>query len=267
MTIELTTASRRRFLQVSGGATGGLLFGFCVPAFQGEAKAAVAVHQPNAWVRISDDNTITLLLARAEIGQGVYTALPMLIAEELNVDLKHVRVETAPAAQAYKNTILGAQITGGSTSVREGWELQRVAGAQVREMLLSAAANKWDVGRSTLNARNAVVYARDGRKATYGELAAAALPVPPLPPLKDPKDFTIVGRRTRRLDTPLKVNGSAEFGIDVKLPGMVYASLEQCPVIGGTVKRFDATKAKAMPGVLDVVAIPDGVAVATGRCR
>ncbi len=147
--------------------------------------------------------------------------------------------------------------------MRDGWEKLRIAGAQVREMLITAAADKWKVDRSTITAEDGVVHGPGGRKATYGQLAAAAsqLPVPEKIALKDPKDFTIIGKRTTRLDTPAKTNGTAVFGIDVKLPGMVYASLEQCPVIGGTVKSFDATKAKAMPGVIGVVQIPDGVAI------
>jgi len=189
----------------------------------------------------------------------------MLIAEELNVDIRSIQVAIAPPNQKlYGNALLGGpQLTGGSTSVRDGWEKLRVAGAQVRMMLISAAAQKWNIPESQLRAENGRVLGPKGRKATYGQLAAAAskLPVPDKVVLKDPKDFRIVGKATRRLDTPAKVNGTAEFGIDVKLPGMVYASLEQCPVIGGTVKSFDASKAKAMPGVIDVVQIPDGVAI------
>jgi isoquinoline 1-oxidoreductase beta subunit len=262
MTIH-NTVSRRSFLQSSALATGGLMLGFVLPDGAGIVQAAATVHTPNAWVHIADDNTITVLCARAEMGQGVYTALPMLVAEELNVELRSVKVAIAPAGAAYKNALLGAQITGGSSSVRDGWETLRIAGAQVREMLVSAAAAKWKVDRSSLTASKGMVTGPGGRKATYGELAAAAskLPVPEKVALKDPAKFTIVGKRTPRLDTPLKVNGKAEFGIDVKLPGMVYAALEQCPVIGGKVKTFDASKAKAMAGVLDVVAIPDGVAV------
>ena len=147
--------------------------------------------------------------------------------------------------------------------MRDGWEKLRVAGAQVREMLISAAAAEWKVDRSTLRAVDGTVVGAGGKMATYGQLAAAAsqLPVPEKVAIKDPKDFTIVGKRTKRLDTPAKIKGTAEFGIDVKLPGMVYASIEMCPVIGGTVKSFDAAKAKTMPGVIDVVQIPDGVAI------
>jgi isoquinoline 1-oxidoreductase beta subunit len=256
-----TSVSRRGFLQASSVAGGGLMLGVAIPGI--EAFAAGTLHTPNAWVHIADDNTITLLSARSEMGQGVYTSMPMLIAEELNVDIRTVKVEIAPPNAVYVNSLLGAQITGGSTSVRDGWEKLRTAGAQVREMLISAAADEWKVDRATLKADNGFVMGPKGKKASYGHLAAAAskLPVPEKVALKDPKDFRIVGKNTRRLDTPMKVNGKAEFGIDVKLPGMVYASLEQAPVIGGTVKGFDASKAKGMPGVIDVVQIPDGVAV------
>ncbi len=257
--------SRRSFLKTSAVATGGLLMGVALPGLRSTADAAAMLHTPNAWVHIADDNTITLISARSEMGQGVYTSMPMLIAEELNVDLRKVKVAFAPPdAKVYGNPLLGGpQLTGGSTSVRDGWEKLRVAGAQVREMLLTAAAARWNVDKDLLKAENGMVFGPKGKKATYGELAASAatMPVPEKPPIKDPKDFRIVGKRTKRLDTPAKTNGTAEFGIDVKLPGMVYAALEQCPVIGGTVKSFDASKAKTMPGVIDVVQIPDGVAV------
>ena len=257
--------TRRSFLQTSALASGGLLLGVALPGATGDAVAAGTLYTPNAWVHIADDNTITLISARSEMGQGVYTSMPMLIAEELNVDVRKVRVAIAPPnAKVYGNALLGGpQLTGGSTSVRDAWEKLRIAGAQVREMLVAAAADRWKVDASTLKAQNGMVIGANGKKASYGQLAAAAsqLPVPEKVALKDPNDFTIVGKRTRRLDTPAKTNGSAEFGIDVKLPGMVYASLEQCPVIGGTVTGYDATRAKAMPGVIDVVQIPDGVAI------
>lgn len=255
------TASRRGFMQASALTGGGLLIGVAIPT---PLQAAGLVHTPNAWVHIADDNTITLLSARSEMGQGVYTSMPMLIAEELHVDIKTVKVVIAPPGKAYGNALLGGvQLTGGSTSVRDGWERLRVAGAQVREMLISAAASKWKVDRASLKADRGVVTGPGGRKATYGQLAQAAskLPVPEKVELRDPKDFRIVGKRIKRLDTPAKINGTAEFGIDVKLPGMMVASLEQCPVIGGKVKRFDAAAAKKLLGVVDVVEIPDGVAV------
>jgi isoquinoline 1-oxidoreductase beta subunit len=256
------TTSRRDFLKTSSLATGGLLMGFALP---GPLQAAGSVYTPNAWVHIADDNTITLISARSEMGQGVYTSMPMLIAEELNVDIKNIKVAIAPPnAKLYGNPLLGGpQLTGGSTSVRDGWEKLRVGGAQVREMLISAAATKWGVDRSELKAENGMVLGPKGKKATYGSLAADAskLPVPEKVSIKDPKDFRIVGKPTRRLDTPAKTNGTAQFGIDVRLPGMVYAALQQSPVIGGKVKSLDKTKARGMPGVIDVVEIPDGVAV------
>jgi len=257
--------SRRGFLQTSAVAGGGLAIGVNLAGLSADAIAAGTLHTPNAWVHIADDNTITLISARSEMGQGVYTSMPMLIAEELNVDLRSVKVAIAPPnAKLYGNALLGGpQLTGGSTSVRDGWDKLRTAGAQVRQMLITAAANQWKLDPASLKAENGVVTGPGGKRATYGQLAAAAsqLPVPEKVALKDPSEFRIVGKRTKRLDTPSKANGTAEFGIDVKLPGMVYASLEQCPVIGGTVKGFDASRAKALPGVIDVVQIPDGVAV------
>ncbi len=260
----IAQTSRRDFIKTAAVVSGGLLVGFSVPSIK-DAVAAGTLYTPNAWVHIADDNTITLISARSEMGQGVYTSMPMLIAEELNVDINRIKVAIAPPdAKLYGNALLGGpQLTGGSTSVRDGWEKLRTAGAQVREMLIGAAASRWNVDRGELKAENGMVLGPRGMKATYGELAEAASkqPVPEKVALKDPSQFRIVGKRTRRLDTPAKTNGTAEFGIDVKLPGMVYAALEQCPVIGGTVKSFDATKARSMPGVIAVVQIPDGIAV------
>lgn len=257
------TTNRREFLKTTAVVGGGLTLGVFLPAQLDQAVAAGTLHTPNAWVHIADDNTITLLSARSEMGQGVYTSMPMLIAEELGVDIRKVKVEIAPVAPVYTNALLGAQITGGSTSVRDGWEKLRIAGAQVRIMLVNAAAAKWKIDAAQLRAADGKVTGPGGRSATYGELAEAAskLPVPEKVTLKDPKDFKIIGKPTKRLDTAHKVNGTAEYGIDVKLPGMVYASLEQCAVIGGKPTSFDAAKAKAMPGVIDVVQIRDGVAV------
>jgi isoquinoline 1-oxidoreductase beta subunit len=257
------TVSRRTFLKTSSAFTGGLMIGLALP-LAGPAQAAALVHTPNAWVHIADDDTITLISARAEMGQGVYTSMPMLIAEELNIDVRKIKVAFAPPDKAYGNALIfGQQLTGGSTSVREGWEKLRVAGAQVREMLVAAAAAQWKVDASQLKAEDGVVHGPGGKKASYGQLAAAAakLPVPEKPAIKDPSQFRIVGKRMTRLDTPVKVNGTAKFSIDVKLPGMLYATLEQSPVQGGSVKSFDTSKARAVPGVIDVVQIPDGVAV------
>jgi isoquinoline 1-oxidoreductase subunit beta len=265
-TPDTVNATRRGLLQASGTIGAGFMLGVALPAGHKAAQAAGTLHTPNAWVHIADDNTITLLSARSEMGQGVYTSMPMLIAEELGVDITQIQVAIAPPNAVYINSLLGGQLTGGSTSVREGWEKLRTAGAQVREMLLAAAAAQWKVDASKLWVSKGYVYNRTSAgivSASYGSLAEAAskLPVPAKVVLKDPKDFAIIGKRTPRLDTPSKVNGTAEFGIDVKLPGMVYASLAQCPVIGGKVKSFDGARAKAMPGVVDVVKVDDGVAV------
>jgi isoquinoline 1-oxidoreductase subunit beta len=171
----MTKINRRNFLKTTGAAGSGLMMGVFLPGSVGqEAKAAGTLYTPNAWVHIADDNTITLLSARSEMGQGVYTSMPMLIAEELNVDLKQIKVAIAPPGAAYTNALLGAQITGGSTSVRDGWEKLRVAGAQVREMLVAAAAARWNVPAATLKAENGVVTGKGGKRATYGELAADA---------------------------------------------------------------------------------------------
>jgi isoquinoline 1-oxidoreductase beta subunit len=257
------TTNRREFLKTTAVVGGGLTLGVFLPAQLDQAVAAGTLHTPNAWVHIADDNTITLLSARSEMGQGVYTSMPMLIAEELGVDIRKIKVEIAPVAPVYTNALLGAQITGGSTSVRDGWDKLRIAGAQVRTMLVNAAAARWNVDAAQLRAADGKVTGPGGRSATYGELAEAAskLPVPEKVTLKEAKDFKVIGKPTKRLDTTYKVNGTAEYGIDVKLPGMVYASLEQCPVIGGKPTSFDAAKAKAMPGVIAVVQIRDGVAV------
>jgi len=260
----LADPSRRDFLKTGAAVGGGLILGVALPdSLLRPASAQAAASMPNAWVRIGRDNSITIISARSEMGQGVYTAMPTLVAEELEVDLKKIKVEIAPAAEPYINSMLGGQITGGSTSVAEGYDKLRIAGAQARTMLVEAAAQKWGVDASACRAQDGTVAGPAGQKATYGELAEAAakLPVPKDVKLKDHKDSRYVGKPINRLDTPGKVNGTAEFGIDVKLPGMLYASLAQCPVIGGKPVSFDAAKAKAMPGVKHVVQITDGVAV------
>ena len=265
--------SRRQFIQTSVVATGGLFgSGLIVGCAMMPGKSASAAlspstsapgSMPNAFVKIGTDNTVTIICARAEMGQGVFTAMPMLVAEELEVPMSMVRVEQAAAREPYINTMLGAQLTGGSTSTPEGYTPLRVAGAQARMMLVAAAAQQWKVDASACRVENAMVMGPSGQKATYGELAEAAskLEAPKSPKLKDASEFKIVGKPVNRLDTPAKIDGSAEFGIDVKLPGMLYAALAQCPVNGGKPTSFDATRAKTMPGVKHVVQITDGVAV------
>ena len=258
----ITDLSRRDFLKTGAAAGGVLLLGVALPAGRAQAAAATT-SMPNAWVKIGGDDSITILSARSEMGQGVYTALPTLVAEELEVDLGKIKVEIAPAGAVYINSLLGGQITGGSTSVVEGYDKLRVAGAQARTMLVTAAAQKWGVDPAACRAAGGVVQGPGGEKASYGQLAEAAskLPVPADVKLKERKDSRYVGKPINRLDSAAKIDGTAEYGIDVKLPGMLHASLAQCPVIGGKVASFDAARAKAMPGVKHVVSITDGVAV------
>ncbi len=257
------TTTRREFLKSSATTAGVAVLGMYVPGFGGkEAQAAGSLHTPNVWVHIADNNEVTLISHMSEMGQGVHTALPALIAEELNVDVTKVKVTTAPADPAYVNGLLGAQITGGSTAIRDAWEKLRIGGAQVRTMLVQAAAQKWNMDASKLKAENGVV-SGGGKSATYGELASAAsaIPVPKEVKLKDPSQFKIVGKAIPRLDTPAKVNGTAEFGIDAKVPGMVYASIEMSPVIGGQAKSFDDSGLKGKPGIIGAYKINGGVAV------
>jgi len=257
------TTTRREFLKTSTSAAGVAVLSMYVPGFGGkEANAAGSLHTPNVWVHIADNNEVTLISHMSEMGQGVHTSLPALIAEELNVDITKVKVATAAADPAYVNGLLGAQITGGSTAIRDAWEKLRIGGAQVRTMLVQAAANKWGVDASSLKAENGVV-SGGGKSATYGELASAAssIPVPKEVQLKDASQFNIVGKAIPRLDTPAKVNGTAEFGIDVKVPGMVYASVEMSPVIGGQAKSFDDSAVRNLPGIVGVYKINGGVGI------
>jgi isoquinoline 1-oxidoreductase beta subunit len=229
-------------------------------------EEALPPFAPNAWLRIGADDTVLVEVDRSEMGQGVTTSLPMLLAEELEADWTTVRIEFAPADKAYFNPLFGAQGTGGSTSIRAAYTPLRQAGAAAREMLIAAAAQTWGVDRAQCRAaQGSVIHAASGRRLRYGALvaAAAALPVPAPADisLKDPKDWKILGKRTHRLDTPLKIDGRAQFGMDVQVPGLLVAVVARCPVFGGTVKSFDATRAKAVPGVRHVVQIASGIAV------
>jgi len=260
--------NRRSFLKTGVAGTAGLVIGFYLPGrFEEFAVAATAAAAPaklNAWMFISPDDTVKIMIDKSEMGQGILTALCMIAAEELDCDWKKIKTEFAPAAKEYFNPAFGMQGTGGSSSVRSSWDPLRKAGASARDMLLQAAAQKWGVEKSACRAENGAIY-HDAtkRKLTYGSVAEAAsqLPVPQDVPLKDPKQYRIVGKSTKRLDTPDKVSGRAEFGIDVKHPGMLYAVVMRCPVFGGKVASFDATKAKAVPGVKNVIQISSGVAV------
>jgi isoquinoline 1-oxidoreductase subunit beta len=257
--------SRRTFLVTGAAVGGGLLLGVYLPRTSG-AKAQVADQTlaPNAFVRIKPDDSITLVMPQVEMGQGTYTSMSMLIAEELEVDLAKVGLEAAPPSdKLYANPLLGFQVTGGSTSVMGFWEPLRRAGATARVMLIQAAAAQWNVDPISCRAEKGEVVSPTGERLNYGALvdAAAKLPVPERVALKDPKDFTLIGTPAKRLDTPEKVNGKAKFGIDAMIPGMKFATVSACPVFGGKLKSVDDSKTMAIKGVRQVVKIDNAVAV------
>lgn len=256
--------TRRDFLKVSGTVAGGLALGFYLPTGPRIAQAAAQTSSPNAWIKIGTDNSITIMCARSEMGQDVYTSMTMLVVEELEVDINKVKVEFAPPAEVYINAMLGGQLTGGSTAVRDAWEKLRKAGASARMMLVAAAASEWGVDAANCKAANGMVTGPGGKKATYGQLAAkaATMEVPKDVPLKPSSQFKVVGNiKQKRLDTPAKVNGTAQFGIDTRVPGMLYAAVAMPPMIGGKVASYDDTRAKSVPGVKAVVQFSRGVAV------
>ncbi len=262
---EPTGIERREFIKMSVTASGGLLLGFYVP---GAAKLASSgpsanVFMPNAFVRIGTDERVTVIVNHSEMGQGVYTSLPMLLAEELDADWTKVSFESAPVDPKYNHPAFGMQMTGGSSSVWSGLEQFRQAGAAARAMLVAAAAQQWNVDATACRTESGTVFNGSNRKLTYGQLVgAAAKQTPPSHvQLKDPKTFKLIGKPIKRLDTPEKLNGSAVFGIDVKLPGMVTAVIARPPIFGATMKSFDDSRARSMPGVRKIVAVPAGVAV------
>jgi len=259
--------SRRAFLK---GAGGGLVVGFFVPAAlkrfaaAQEAPAAATVLPPvNAFLRIGADESVTVLLAHSEMGQGIWTTLPMMVNEELDADWSRIRVEHAPAAVEYHSTVFPIQMTGGSTTTWSELDRYRQVGAMARTLLVSAAAARWGVAAGDCRTEKGFVIHGD-RRASYGSLAEAAskLPAPGKVQLKDPADWKVIGKPTRRLDTPEKITGRAKFGMDIRLPGMLTAVVAHPPTFGGKVKGFDASAAKAVPGVRAVFAVPSGVAVA-----
>ncbi|MGB7848828.1 MAG: xanthine dehydrogenase family protein molybdopterin-binding subunit [Candidatus Acidiferrum sp.] len=256
---QTLSLDRREFLKTSASVGVALLIGFHLDARAAsdpaQAQEKPVVNPLNAWVRITADNRITLILAKSEMGQGVITSLPMILAEELSVDWKQVGIEQAPT-----NPKIYQHGTGGSGSVHGSWLPLRRAGAAAREMLITAAATQWNVNRDTCVAQDGgVLHGARKNFLTYGELVerAAKLPVPDLNtvPLKNSHDFTIVGHDLHRTDAKAKSNGAAIFGIDSRVPGMQYAVIARCPVFGGKVKSFDATKTKSIPGVKDVITI------------
>jgi isoquinoline 1-oxidoreductase subunit beta len=237
--------SRREFMVGTGAAAAGLVIGFYLPhsSRHGGSEGEFA---PNAYLRISPNNNVTVVVARSEMGQGVYTALPMILAEELEADWTKISVEQAGAS-----TLYGDQTTGGSASVRTTWDPMRKAGAAARDMLITAAALQWGVPRAECKAEHGTVVHSSGKRLSYGELAnrAAQLPVPTDPPLKAAKDYKLVGTRLPRIETSSKVNGGASYGIDFRLPDMKYACIARCPVFGGKVAKFDDGETRKLPGV------------------
>jgi isoquinoline 1-oxidoreductase beta subunit len=260
-----TTPSRREFLKTGALVTGGLVIAFSVPGARRFARAERALagpFAPNAFLRVGSDDSVTVLLAHSEMGQGIWTTLPMLIAEELDADWSRIRVEHAPAAPAYAHTGFGMQMTGGSSSTWSEFNRYRQAGATARAMLVQTAAQRFGVSPADCRTENGVVIA-GSKRARYGELAEAAakLPAPKTVPLKDPKNWKLIGKPTRRLDTSEKITGRAQFGMDVRFDGLLTAVVARPPVFGGKIKSLDASQAKAVPGVRAVVQVPTGVAV------
>ena len=256
--------TRRSFIKATAIAGGGLLVG-CRVGGSTEGGSRAELLAPNAWVRITPDGKVTVVVSQVEMGQGTYTSMPMLVAEELEVGLDQVTVEAAPPDNArYYNRALGWQATGGSLSVRTLFVPLRKAGAATRMMLIAAAAEQWGVDAASCRAsRGEVLHDATGRKAGYGSLVAraATLRAPQDPPLKKPEEFTLIGTRAKRVDGPSKVNGSALFSLDVRVPGMKVATVAACPVFGGRLKSVDDTRAMQVKGVHQVVRIEDAVAV------
>ena len=263
----LASPSRRSFLTATSALGGGLLLGLGLPV-RGEVRDTLttdAPFAPNAFLRIDRDGKVTFVSPMIEMGQGTYTSLPMLIAEELEVDVAKVAIEHSPPDdKVYVNPLIGIQMTGGSTAIRSMYLPLRRAGATARVMLVTAAAQRWKVDPSACRAENGtVIHSSSGRQLDYGALvdAAATLPVPENVALKNPADFTLVGKPHRRLDTSGKVDGSAKFGIDTRLPGMKFAVVAQSPTFGGKLVSVDEAKAKAVRGVSQVVRLDDAVAI------
>jgi isoquinoline 1-oxidoreductase subunit beta len=266
MSLTAHTMNRRGFLKTGAAGATGLLVGFY---FHGDlttlrAAAPGEAIVLNAWVHVGTDDFVTILIDKSEMGQSILTGLAMIAADELDCDWKKVHTEFAPADKVYFNPRFGAQGTGGSSGTPTSWNPLRKASATARALLMQAAAQKWGVDASECRAESStVIHAATKRTLTYGSLAEAAsqLPVPQDVPLKTPEQYRLIGRATKRLDTPLKVNGSAQYGIDVRQPAMLHAVVARCPVFGGKIASFDATKTKAVRGVKDVIQISTGVAV------
>ena len=266
---KTNTISRRNFIRATGGVSGGLIISFMIPAYAGRRLKSIfdkqqddATFTPNAFLRVGSDNSIKIVLAHVEMGQGIWTTLTMLLAEELDADWKNITVEHAPADPAYAHTAWGIQATGGSSTTWSEFDRYRKAGATARILLVQAAATKWGVPVDQCKTEDGFV-SSGNNKLSYGHLAeaAAALTPPADVPLRTKEQWKYIGKGMKRLDAPVKVNGKAIFGIDVQFDGLLTAVVAHPPVFGGKVKSFDDTKAKLVKGVVQVVGIPTGVAV------
>ena len=269
--------TRRDFLKISAAVGGGLVVGFSITACDKAADSAADAKKtsqispdksvkfsPNAWVTIGTDDQVTVMVASSEMGQGIMTAISMLLADELDADWSKVKAEFAPAQSVYRNPLLGQQATGGSTAIRGFWNIVRKAGAVAREALIQTAAQRWKVDSSSCKAtQGKIIHAASKRSLRYGELVvnASKLALPKSVLLKDPGEYTLIGKSTPRLDTPAKVDGSAIFGMDVQLPGLLTATIARCPVFGGKSKSFNAKSALKVKGVKKVVKVSNGIAV------
>lgn len=265
---ETSNIDRRRFLKTSAALSGGLLMSFYLPTFGKTPKvassAAPATFEPNAFIRIGADNSITIICNHSEMGQGTYTSMSQLIADELDADWKSIQIESAPLGEVYANPIFKAQLTGNSMTAYTEWERMRTVGASARSILVQAAARAWNVDPASCQTKNStVIHPATNRRFSYGELVdkASGITAPNDVKLKSTADFTYIGKPVKRLDTPDKTNGKAMFGLDVSIPGMLVAVVARTPVFGGKLKSFNADKAKAIPGVRHVVQIDRGVAV------
>jgi isoquinoline 1-oxidoreductase subunit beta len=262
-----TSFDRRQFLFTAAMASGSLILKCAIPmqeAFASPGSAATKVLALNAWLKIGTDDSVTIVVSQAEMGQGISTTMPTIIADELGADWSRVRFEDSPTDPAYRNPRLNWQFTGNSESTTAFFDLMRRMGASAREMLISAAAQRWKVDPSSCRTDSGkVIHTKSRRSARFGDLveAAAMLAPPADPPLKNEKDWSLIGKPVPRVENPSKIDGSAIFGIDFKLPGLVHAAVRQCPVFGGDVASFDRSSIAGFPGIVDVVRIPNGIAV------
>jgi isoquinoline 1-oxidoreductase beta subunit len=257
--------SRRQFLKVGAAAGAALVVGFRIPSADSAAAKAAGPFEPNAFIRVDPQGIVTLIMPQVEMGQGVYTSIAMILAEEMDVSWEQVRLEHAPPNdKLYANPTFGLQVTGNSNSIRAFWMPLRKAGAACRAMLTEAAAKRWKVNASDCKSENStIVHTPSGRKLAYAALVSDAKSIAPPkdPSVKSPADFKLIGKSLKRLDTPEKVNGKAVYGIDVLPPGVKFATLVTCPVFGGKVAKVDDARAKGIPGVRQVLVLDDFVAV------